>query len=247
MCSLAFVVAQLARIAPSPKPRPTLRSSSPPPAPRPRTRCISASLLWRNRINIGNNLQATGLANPAPDGRKAFVWKIGVTIFAISSIVNFGAFGFAPAAVLAPLEAVQFVSNLAYARFVNHQPITYTMYSGSGFIIGGVVLAIYVFPADVAKFTVDELLDCWKDATWLVYLSGIVGCGVGFHEAERPPTVPLSAGPRGGRPPVPVNRGCVCGVRPPWAMRVSLHPQRAVSLHTLLAQKCIECCSVSTL
>ena len=32
-------------------------------------------------------------------------------MFAVASIVNFGAFGFAPAAVLAPLESIQFVSS----------------------------------------------------------------------------------------------------------------------------------------
>ena len=62
-------------------------------------------------INIGNNLQALGMQQQEELGleEKTRTFKIGTATFAVASIVNFGAFGFAPAAVLAPLESIQFV------------------------------------------------------------------------------------------------------------------------------------------
>ena len=46
------------------------------------------------------------------------------------------------AAVLAPLESVQFVSNLLFALFVNHINVTWRMIHGSALIIFGTILAI---------------------------------------------------------------------------------------------------------
>lgn len=42
-------------------------------------------------------------------------WIAGTCIFVSGSLVNFAAFRFAPATILAPLEAIQFVSNLLFS------------------------------------------------------------------------------------------------------------------------------------
>ena len=69
-------------------------------------------------INLGNNLQSLGMEMQEAQGleKKTKTFWIGAQMFAVASIVNFAAFAFAPAALLAPLESVQFVTNLLFAR-----------------------------------------------------------------------------------------------------------------------------------
>ena len=69
-------------------------------------------------INLGNNMQSLGMHQQELSGsdKKTKTFWIGTYMFAIASIINFAAFGFAPASTLAPLESVQFVTNLLFAR-----------------------------------------------------------------------------------------------------------------------------------
>lgn len=57
-------------------------------------------------INIGNNLQSRGLDELNPSQS---TWLLGTVIFFVASIIQFVAFAFAPASVVAPLESLQFV------------------------------------------------------------------------------------------------------------------------------------------
>lgn len=128
-------------------------------------------------INLGNNLQSHGLHLMADRGldRRPLIWKIGAATFGIASLINFGAFGFAPAAVLAPLESIQFVTNLIFGKFVNNAHITQRMVAGSMLIVGGCVVAVVFGPNRVAKFSVQELSDFWAETLWIMYLSFLVG------------------------------------------------------------------------
>mmetsp|Transcript_27016 Transcript_27016/g.65158 ORF Transcript_27016/g.65158 Transcript_27016/m.65158 type:complete len:622 (+) Transcript_27016:263-2128(+) len=123
-------------------------------------------------INVGNNVQALGLAKQAAEGapRHNRQFWMGTITFVVASIINFAAFGLAPAAVLAPLESVQFVSNLCFARFVNHVNITWHMIFGSFLVVFGTVLAIAFGPSRVLQFSVDDLIDFWAGADWIIYL-----------------------------------------------------------------------------
>ena len=124
-------------------------------------------------INLGNNMQALGLSKMTKLGleKKPRVWWIGTLLFAFASIINFAAFPFAPAAVLAPLESIQFVTNLLFARFVNKRTITWAMIFGSGLTIGGTILTIVFGPNKVVEFpNVDEVAALWGKAPWIVYL-----------------------------------------------------------------------------
>ena len=73
--------------------------------------------------------------------------------------------------MLAPLESVQFVSNLLFAKFVNGVLVTRRMVSGSALIIFGTILAIAFGPSRVLQFSVNDLVGFWGDATWLIYLT----------------------------------------------------------------------------
>ena len=123
-------------------------------------------------INLGNNLQALGLSQQTSQNlpKKPLAFWLGTAMFALSSIINFAAFPFAPAAVLAPLESIQFVSNLLFARFVNKREITAKMYIGSSLIIGGTVLTVSFGPNQVIEFSnLDEIADLWTKPPWQLY------------------------------------------------------------------------------
>ena len=73
-------------------------------------------------INIGQNIQALG-ATETEDAKEhpcsSKTWRIGLYVFLFGSIGNQVSFSFAPASVLVPLEAVQFVTNVIFSKFVN--------------------------------------------------------------------------------------------------------------------------------
>ena len=52
----------------------------------------------------------------------------GTAIFIFGSVINFAAFAFAAASVLAPLEAVQFITNLVFGKCVHLPPPCCTEY-----------------------------------------------------------------------------------------------------------------------
>jgi hypothetical protein len=73
-------------------------------------------------INTGQNLQANGLT-ATPEAKdnpcQSKTWRLGLLVFIIGSFGNFAAFTFAPASVLVPLEAVQFVTNVVFNKCIN--------------------------------------------------------------------------------------------------------------------------------
>ena len=97
-------------------------------------------------INIGNNLQAKGHAEAR--GGSSPTWRLGTAIFFLASIIQFAAFAFAPASIVAPLESLQFVANLAFAKWINLQVITSRMYVGTVMILIGTVIAVSYGPRD---------------------------------------------------------------------------------------------------
>lgn len=46
---------------------------------------------------------------------------LGSVVFFVASLIQFAAFAFAPASVVAPLESLQFIANIAFGKFVNKQ------------------------------------------------------------------------------------------------------------------------------
>ena len=135
-------------------------------------------------INVGNNIQSLAMGKEVDDDdflgkkRKKKMFIGGTVLFASASIVNFVAFAFAPAAVLAPLEAIQFVSNLIFNRFVCKREITRRMVIGSCLIILGVVGAIVCGPRGGAEFTISQLIGFWAHELWLGFLGVSIGLGL---------------------------------------------------------------------
>ena len=70
------------------------------------------------------------------------VKAIGTFIFLFGSIVNFVAFAFAAASVLAPLEAVQFITNLVFGKCVHGHKISRKMKIGSVLTAIGTIIEV---------------------------------------------------------------------------------------------------------
>ena len=89
-------------------------------------------LLGSIAINTGNNLQSMGLQElqkkeeldeldnggsdgaekPARAPSESRTWVVGTTVFVTGALLNFASYAFAPSVMLAPLESIQFVTNI---------------------------------------------------------------------------------------------------------------------------------------
>jgi hypothetical protein len=111
------------------------------------------------------------------DTCKSPVWVIGTTIFITGSLLNFVAFAFAPQSILASLEGIQFVTNVAFGRCILGSHISVMMYTGTFMtIIGVMVTVLSASVVGTLNANVNDLLLLWANPVWLAYL---VGCGVG--------------------------------------------------------------------
>jgi hypothetical protein len=102
-------------------------------------------------------------------GRVFFI--IGSFTFFVASIINFVAFAFAPAAILAPLEAIQVCCQLFMGRFIHKTPITALATGATVLTCAGVVGAVVAVPPTVQSLTMPGLVALWADTTWVVYLT----------------------------------------------------------------------------
>ena len=123
------------------------------------------------------------------DGANKF-WFWTTTLLLIAGFTaNFVAFPFAPASVLAPLEAIQFVT--LYFIGVYFKDESYFMQGkgicGSGLKPGpfvatlivstGVVLPVVAVPSVVHQYDVEVLWCFWRSSTWLVWMTSTLALG----------------------------------------------------------------------
>lgn len=136
-------------------------------------------------INIGQNLQAAGIAKLALAGKRADrpcesqMWIAGQVVFVIFSLINFGCFALAPAAVLTPLESIQFVTNIYYNKFINRVHISRKMYTGVGLTCCGTVLTVVFGAAGGGSCHSLAVLEAyWGAPLWLSWF--VVSLSVGL-------------------------------------------------------------------
>ena len=124
-------------------------------------------------INIGNNLVAMSGAQPESAGRLA---TIGWLVFAFGTVCVLIAFAFAAAAVVAPLESLQFVVNLIFNRLVKGIELTCRMVGGTLLILIGTAIVVFNGPKDHSLVTPLRTLEAyWWSPLWLSWLAGAVG------------------------------------------------------------------------
>lgn len=135
---------------------------------------ITLGLAASVAINLGQNLKAD-----FEDRR----WLTGQILFVGGAIVNFVAFAFAPASVLAPLEGAQFVTSFLYSFFFKRAALydkareEYKMKAvrqiggGTALVVVGIALPVAFLPATVAIFDDTAIWCFWRGTTWWIYFS----------------------------------------------------------------------------
>lgn len=91
----------------------------------------------------GNDAQDESEAENADEMRRhRKVFFVGTVIFVLGSVLTFVSFAFAPQSVLAPLESVQFVSNVVFTKFILKRKITKQQVIGTCLILLGCITSI---------------------------------------------------------------------------------------------------------
>ena len=98
------------------------------------------------------------------------IFGVGWLIFVSASLINFAAFAFAPAALLAPLEAIQVVNQLFMGRLIFKKPISGLALGATGVTVLGVVGVVISVPPKVYNFSQPQLISLWEAPLWNVYL-----------------------------------------------------------------------------
>lgn len=143
---------------------PAITHPAPPVAPELHTRDSKAG-----------DVMFTAPADFSARMKKAKVlYGVGTVVFFGSTLTVFGAMALAPASILAPIEAVQFPTNVAFARIVNKVAVNAKMVLSSLTILVG--LAVIVASGNHANtsYTPADLAEKWENGTWIGYLSGVV-------------------------------------------------------------------------
>ena len=156
-----------ARQAPDTKPGQSSASTQPPVVPP--------------RVSLAAGKLSEEIADPqsqtSPEARVRranWLYLSGTFIFFTSTFVVFGAMALAPASILAPIESVQFVANIAFARVVNKVRLTSAAVISSFVIVGGVALAVGSGNHVNKSLGPEHLEKYWESAKWIGYLIGVV-------------------------------------------------------------------------
>ena len=127
-------------------------------------------------INIGQNMQADGIRKLPEHQRekeqwRSPLWRWGMGVFVSCSIVNFAALALAPASVLVPLESIQFVTNVCYAKLVHKSKISFRMVLGVFLAVVGTVLSVVFGATGGSCKSLEDLEWAWKSSpAWWTFV-----------------------------------------------------------------------------
>jgi magnesium transporter len=144
---------------------------------------ISGSIM----VNFGTNLMKSAHNIALEDSKddtdesegetklfsSANLWKIGMSIFVIGSLVNFASFAFAAQSLLAALGTVQFISNVFFAKFILKEELTPRIMIATAIIIFGLTLAIIFSNHSTQLYTTQDLLDMYTP-DYILFMTFVV-------------------------------------------------------------------------
>jgi uncharacterized membrane protein len=101
------------------------------------------------------------------------MWINGTIIYVSGALLLFASFALAPASLLAPLESIQFVTNVIFGRFVLKRTVTPKMIFGTCLIVSGTIIALCSGPHVDPVLTLDQLTAHWHAQSWLIFLAAV--------------------------------------------------------------------------
>ena len=149
---------------------------------------MALNILGSVMVNFGTNLMKSAhniikdslpkAINSSSDDSKATnststrLWRIGMTVFVVGSLVNFTSFAFAAQSLLAALGTVQFVSNVVFAKCVLKEQLTIRILVATCIIIFGLTVAIRFSNHATEEYTAKDLISLYS-TTYLFFLTGV--------------------------------------------------------------------------
>eukprot|EP00798_Chlamydomonas_sp_ICE-L_P025205 gene25205-10848_t len=136
---------------------------------------IAGSIL----INLGTNIMKLGHNKRAfMDGKDADKpsivkfkeWKIGIGIYVVGNLLNFGSFAFAAQSLLSALGSVQFVANVVFASLVLKEPVTLTVLLATACIVGGCILLVIFGSHESTTYDVEQQIELYNEPLYITYL-----------------------------------------------------------------------------
>ena len=137
---------------------------------------VAMGFISQPGINIGQNIQADGLTSLPEELRltspwKSQLWAVGLLMFIGFSLLNFVALSFAPASILLPLESIQFVSNVAYARVVHKKAVPPQMSWGVALALVGTTCTVVFGSHEGSCYAVEDFEAPWEGSwSWWTYV-----------------------------------------------------------------------------
>ncbi|KAG1678004.1 hypothetical protein FOA52_000799 [Chlamydomonas sp. UWO 241] len=141
-------------------------------------------------VNLGQNIMKLGFnkrdAMEEPEEKKPSIvkfraWQIGMTVFIIGNVLNFASFAFAAQSLLAALGSVQFIANVIFAATVLKEKVTIMIITATGLIIGGCLMLVFFGDQSSTVYTVEELMDLYRQPLYVIYLVMCVVAFFGFY------------------------------------------------------------------
>lgn len=108
------------------------------------------------------------------------IWKIGMSIFVIGSLINFASFAFAAQSLLAALGTVQFISNVFFAKFILKEVLTLRIIIATAVIIVGLTLAIIFSNHSTQLYTTHDLLNLYTQ-DYIIFMTFVIILLLFFH------------------------------------------------------------------
>uniref|UniRef100_A0A6U5HFN1 Magnesium transporter n=1 Tax=Corethron hystrix TaxID=216773 RepID=A0A6U5HFN1_9STRA len=144
-------------------------------------------------INLGNNIQILGYqkiaeaqknvkSNPGGPCCNSPLYALGTAVFFSGTIINFVSFAFAPQSMLASLESIQFLTNIAFAKLILKKEIRREVVLGTILTVLGTCLAVQFSSRSVLEMSVTDLVVLYSRTPYIVYLclSSCVALGLEF-------------------------------------------------------------------
>ena len=117
----------------------------------------------RNDISIDTEPTGSTGEEEIPENVGCCSWRtLGVIAFVAGNIINFGSFAFGSQAVVASLDSIQFVSNVAFAKFIHKEVITWRILLATASIVIGNVMVVIFAQLGVTLFNSQDMIDLYK-------------------------------------------------------------------------------------
>jgi hypothetical protein len=142
--------------------------------------------LGTNIVKLGHNRDQLAVRlGTSTHGRGCLLRGCGWALFTLGSVMNFVSFSFAAQSLLAALGAVQFVVNVAFARYCLDELVSKWTVMATAGIIFGIGMVIFSASHRNTVYSVQELLDLYLAVPYLVYLFFSLAVGAVAHQSYK--------------------------------------------------------------